>query len=352
MAINAPASQFLQNISAIRKLLVQDQGFPDEFSKAEKWDSVKAESRHLAERIIGSYHRNPHLRNERNLRAGVNMMYCADEVLLCETDDDKMNIHRSFRCHGRFCPTCGWRKSIEKADKFGANLPMILPENPKGRWVFATFTVPNMPVTELGDALTRMNQGWQRLIQTKAFKAGNAGWARSVEVTQEKARPMYAHPHFHVLLFQKSQYFQGKYYMKQTAWQDLWMRSVREPNNAIVDVRAIGGPKQKPDEDELGGAIVELLKAMSYSLKGNSKHLTDEFLFHFMKQTRGRRMLASGGLLKNIFSDVEADELDGSEPLAVENHAFRFDGRYKYKRSVALEQGQIDRNQKIQALRP
>jgi len=92
MAINTPASQFLQNISVIRKLLVQGQNFPDEFSKAEKWDSVKAESRHLAERIIGSYYRNSHLRSERNLRTGVNMMYCADQVLLCETDDDKMSI--------------------------------------------------------------------------------------------------------------------------------------------------------------------------------------------------------------------------------------------------------------------
>jgi len=352
MAHKAHAPTFLQNKSVTSKPLLTGQDFPDEFSKAEKWNSVKAEARFLAQRILNIYHKNTNFRDLRNLNAGIKMMYCADEVLLCETDDEKMNVYRSFRCHGRFCPTCGWRKSIEKADKFGANLPMILPENPKGRWIFATFTVPNMPVTELGDALTRMNQGWQRLIQTKAFKSGNAGWARSVEVTQEKARPMYAHPHFHVLLFQKPQYFQGKYYMKQTAWQDLWMRSVREPENAIVDVRAIGGAKQKPDEDQLGGAIVELLKAMSYSLKGNSKHLTDEFLFHFMKQTRGRRMLASGGLLKNIFSDFEADELDGSEPLAVENHAFRFDGRYKYKRSLPIEEIQSERNRQIEALRP
>ena len=47
---------------------------------------------------------------------------------------------------------------------------------PTHRWVFLTLTVKNPPVTELRDTLKHMNDSWQRLIQTKRFKSGVAGF--------------------------------------------------------------------------------------------------------------------------------------------------------------------------------
>ena len=43
----------------------------------------------------------------------------------------------------------------------------------------------NPPVTELRDTLKHMNDSWQRLIQTKRFKSGVAGFLRTTEVTRE-----------------------------------------------------------------------------------------------------------------------------------------------------------------------
>ena len=42
----------------------------------------------------------------------------------------------------------------------------------------------NPPVTELRDTLKHMNDSWQRLIQTKRFKSGVAGFLRTTEVTR------------------------------------------------------------------------------------------------------------------------------------------------------------------------
>ena len=63
-------------------------------------------------------------------------------------------------------------------------LPNIQERFPTHRWVFLTLTVKNPPVTELRDTLKHMNDSWQRLIQTKRFKSGVAGFLRTTEVTR------------------------------------------------------------------------------------------------------------------------------------------------------------------------
>ena len=65
-----------------------------------------------------------------------------------------------------------------------SNCQSIQERFPTHRWVFLTLTVKNPPVTELRDTLKHMNDSWQRLIQTKRFKSGVAGFLRTTEVTR------------------------------------------------------------------------------------------------------------------------------------------------------------------------
>lgn len=58
-------------------------------------------------------------------------------------------------------------------------------ENPKARWIFLTLTVPNVPVEQLGEQLTKMNQAWKRFTQRKAMRFIK-GFVRTTEVTREK----------------------------------------------------------------------------------------------------------------------------------------------------------------------
>ena len=54
-------------------------------------------------------------------------------------------------------------------------LPNIQERFPTHRWVFNPHR-ENPPVTELRDTLKHMNDSWKRLIETKRFKSGVAGF--------------------------------------------------------------------------------------------------------------------------------------------------------------------------------
>ena len=60
-------------------------------------------------------------------------------------------------------------------------LPNIQERFPTHRWVFLTLTVKNPPVTELRDTLKHMNDSWKRLIETKRFKSGVAGFCEQLK---------------------------------------------------------------------------------------------------------------------------------------------------------------------------
>ena len=83
---------------------------------------------------------------------------------------------KHFFCRVRHCPVCQWRRSLLWRAVMFQQLPSIQERFPTHRWVFLTLTVKNPPVTELRDTLKHMNDSWQRLIQTKRFKSGVAGF--------------------------------------------------------------------------------------------------------------------------------------------------------------------------------
>ena len=91
-------------------------------------------------------------------------------------DQGKLVLKQAFFCRVRHCPVCQWRRSLLWRAVMFQQLPSIQERFPTHRWVFLTLTVKNPPVTELRDTLKHMNDSWQRLIQTKRFKSGVAGF--------------------------------------------------------------------------------------------------------------------------------------------------------------------------------
>ena len=126
-------------------------------------------------------------------------------------------------------------------------LPSIQERFPTHRWVFLTLTVKNPPVTELRDTLKHMNDSWQRLIQTKRFKSGVAGFLRTTEVTRGNDGDMMAHPHFHALLLVKPSYFKGQGYIKQADWVEMWAKALRADYLPSVNVKAVKATLMKKD---------------------------------------------------------------------------------------------------------
>lgn len=85
--------------------------------------------------------------------------------------------------------------------------------------VIFTLTVRNCEITEVKNTIQNMHKAFIKMIQRKHFKTYNLGFIKTTEITRSKTGK--AHPHFHVLLFMKSEYF-NRGYLSNKAWGELW----------------------------------------------------------------------------------------------------------------------------------
>ena len=189
--------------------------------------------------------------------------------------------------------------------KFYQALPGIIAQHPKARFLFLTLTVENCRVGELRETLQRMNQAWRRFVLRKEFSSV-IGWVRTTEVTREKERPDYAHPHFHVLLMVPSWYF-GAGYVKHAAWTEAWKGALRADYTPVVDVRTVKAKKKpKAGEAETPGLPHDgLVETLKYSVKPSDMAEAPDWFITMTEQTHRLRFIATGGLFKDVLKPEE-----------------------------------------------
>ena len=215
-------------------------------------------------------------------------------------------------------------------------LPNIQERFPTHRWVFLTLTVKNPPVTELRDTLKHMNDSWKRLIETKRFKSGVAGFLRTTEVTRGNDGDMMAHPHFHALLLVKPSYFKGQGYIKQGDWVEMWSKALRADYLPSVNVKAVKATLDEKGRKQLDKVICETLK---YSVKPSDLALERDkgaWLHEMTKQVHKMRFIATGGVLKGILKpedEITTEEMISSseevQDVGEARVAFQFRPEYR-----------------------
>lgn len=210
-----------------------------------------------------------------------------------ETGELELKLRKASFCRVRHCPVCQERRTKMWQAKFFKALPVIEAEHPNARWLFLTLSVANPPIEELGDTLYKMNIALKQLTKCKEFRNGIIGWIRTTEVTKEKNRPNYAHPHFHVLLMVKPSYFK-KHYISHARWIELWKRSLGVTYEPSVHI-------QSANTDIRKGAL-EVLK---YSVKPTDMIQDRDWLIEMTRQLSKRRFIGTGGVLKDIFQEKE-----------------------------------------------
>ncbi|NJP58724.1 protein rep, partial [Salmonella enterica subsp. enterica serovar Typhimurium] len=120
----------------------------------------------------------------------------------------------------------------------------------KIRWLFLTLTVENVPKEKLKMTISEMMKAWNLLFRRKAFKTNILGWMRSLEITAEKNRDGYYHPHFHVLLAVRPSYFK-KGYIKQKDWSLMWQKSLKADYMPIVHVTTVKDKRNAKREAQI-----------------------------------------------------------------------------------------------------
>ena len=241
-----------------------------------------------------------------------------------DTGESRLKLRHAQFCRVRHCNTCAWRRSLMWQARFYEALPAIIEQHPKSRWLFLTLTVRNCDICDLGATLDAMNAGWNRLRLRKEFRPVQ-GWIRSTEVT--RGRDGSAHPHFHCLLMTSPAYFNGRNYVTQNRWAELWQECGRLDYYPVVDVRTVKsklGVETDP-ASMLRGAVSETLK---YAVKPQDMTAEDGWFLELTRQVHRRRFIATGGALKDVLkTDQESDEdmaLLGEQPAAAETPLLAF----------------------------
>ncbi|WP_338206320.1 protein rep [Parageobacillus thermoglucosidasius] len=304
------------------------------------WKTHKANSSLLAEAFsrIGK-----HNKAEKVRHCGSSLKFN-----VCPEGHEKRLAWANF-CRVRLCPMCAWRRSLVIAHQIKAVAHEAVKRQPM-RWLFLTLTIRNCPGDVLGDTISHLMKSWDRLTRRKAFTDVVVGWFRSLEITRNLLEDTY-HPHFHVLLGVKPSYFiKQKGYLTTRDWVSLWRECLRVDYDPVCHVRVVRNKRNieremkileqkgiflSPDgrlveADLAGSAVAELSKYATKSedyivynhykqkqvrdkvklvpvvSSGINWDKTDEVVATLDMALSRRRLLAYGGLLKEVWNELQA----------------------------------------------
>jgi hypothetical protein len=198
--------------------------------------------------------------------------------------------------------------------------------------LFVTFTAKSVDGDTLPAEINRFYGAFDRIRRTKRFKGFVTSWFRSLEVTYNPDTGLY-HPHFHVLLMVKPEYFTNPaYYLNQKPgkreWSNWWAWALGVDYTPIVDVRILTGSRGGQMNEAVRKSMRELTK---YCTKpegftvpdGDGFRVNPSVLLALHESLKGRRLFGWGGIFKEArkvlqLQDVESEDADlvGSVGLA------------------------------------
>ncbi len=286
-----------QNITGIRE---NQEGTEDNTNIVEPEElKVPTAKRKQCNRVAESFKRLGHENK------AIRVMNCGTQMIYAHiTAEDRMELHRANFCRERLCPMCAAQRSRRIFAQASQVMNVIELERSELTPIFLTLTLRNCNAEELNKTLDVVFQGWHRLMNNDRMKRLILGWFRGLEVTYNEGKDTY-HPHIHAILMVPPSYFVNpKDYMTTEKWVKTWRKALRLDYDPTCDIRAIAGAA-----DRRAGAVAEVAK---YTVKDadylkEDETLTDKLISVFSAAIKGRRLVAFGGLMKEIAKRLKLD---------------------------------------------
>jgi plasmid rolling circle replication initiator protein Rep len=248
---------------------------------------------------------------KRQIRRGERMQACGPYLIFKlledpESEEIRHRLRYAEFCRVRLCPTCMWRKSMAWRARFYQAWPLIQQKYRSARYFHLVLTVPNCEITDLRDKLNQINKAWKRMVDRKTWPA--LGFLRSVEVTRDKEGR--AHPHLHILMMVKPEYFSRKY-MNREVWREYWASALRIPAESLIHpyVRSVRGA------DDVSKLVLEIAK-YAVKMKPMAKMLKNKagqkWFLELDKQLENTKAITLGGALKEV---INSEEITDSEMI-------------------------------------
>lgn len=271
--------------------------------KDRKWRERKLKNIELAGRL-----------EKLGYRSFERVYQCAEVLKFIEQQDGTKKLYQSYFCKNKLCPICNWRRSMKYAYQAELVVNEAMKHYPKGRFLFLTLTIKNVSGKDLNKTLSKMTEGFNRLFKYKKVDKNVLGYLRATEVTYSTEHEDY-HPHLHVLLMVKPNYFSGRgdNYLTQEEWTKLWAKAMKLDYTPVVDIRTVKAHKRK----NLKSAIIETAK---YPVKPFDVDTEDVTLFSEMVKERitedltnglhRKRQIGFGKLFKEIKAELALDDVE------------------------------------------
>lgn len=272
------------------------------------------------------------------------------------TGEAKIKLSTAWFSRWRHDPVSNWRKSMKWRSIWFNALPNVFEAHPTHRWLFLTLTVENCKITDLNATCKHLNKSFIKMIRSKRLakyfhirdkSAPIAGYYRAMEVTKEKERDGYAHPHLHVLLHLPPDYFNNGY-ISQKDWAELWQTAAGLNYRPIIDIRTVK-PKKNALDDKFGGLFDAVLEVTKYPMKAADLLIDADWTKEYIKQMHRIRLTDVGGTLKQFIAELDDDDqtdlihIDDGEKNAQEEAQkkphlfFEFDYRKTVRKYVKKE---------------
>ena len=243
---------------------------------------------------------------------------CAEVLTFIQKDDGTLRLNQTWFCKNKLCPMCNWRRSLKYSYQATKIVDEAMKRNPKARFIFLTLTIENVPASELNKSLSELTKSFDRLFKRRKIQKNLIGFLRATEVTVEEKRNGYYHPHLHVLMMMKSNYFKIKGdYIKQQEWAKLWQESAQLLYTPIVDVKAVKAKDTEIfDKDSLKKAVLETAKYPTKPISFDDENL--KIIDDLYKGLYRKRQIAYGGLFKQIAKELRFDDVENGDLIVVD----------------------------------
>ena len=252
----------------------------------------------------------------------------------------------STSCKVRLCPICAWRRSLKifsHALKIFSYLENNEQYSNKYDYLMLTLTVRNCLGMELSNTIDWLMKSFDKLMKRRELKRIIKGWYRGLEITHNhnvysKSYNTY-HPHYHVILVVNHSYLAQHGdkvgYLSRAKWLQLWKECTGDNTITQVDIREIDVNKKRKEriskldtssmtdielekEKRKASIIDSTCEVVKYAVKDSDYiiswdwNLTNEVVSVLDIALRNRRLIAWGGVLKEIHKRLNLDdEVDG-----------------------------------------
>ena len=241
--------------------------------------------------------------SEKNL----NRIHECGSFLLFHTDErkEKKRLVHSNSCKNRFCAMCAYKNARKDAMKISIMLKYL--EN-NCQFLFLTLTSPNVTSDNLSEEIKEYNEAFKRMTKLKPFLGAVVGYVRKLEITFNNDTNTY-HPHFHVLLAVKKNYFSNNY-IKRDTWLEMWQKAKRDESITQVDVRKLDMKK----------GVAEIAK---YSSKDSDYLISQEIFDVMYKALKGRQIITYNGVFKESSKLYKNGDLDYLKDVDLTEYVYR-----------------------------